>query len=205
MMGTNAHDIDPIAHLSALDKKLDPVRAREEYTVLKPALLDLYLSDRATFAVAAELVKEKLGIGRRDLEAGLRPLVGDEDKKGNKPLPLARFPELVDLVEEEGEVRFLMRSENCVAGLRTEAQWEMDGRIYIPPGRDLIPWLLPRAERVIAAYETDDAASLYADLNRTTEDWHRGALADTARVVTSLEQSARTFCAKSDDSGYSPG
>jgi hypothetical protein len=43
------------------------------------------------------------------------------------------------------------------------------------------------------------------DLNRTTEDWHRGALADTARVVTSLEQSARTFCAKSDDSGYSPG
>ncbi len=99
---TDPHAIDPIARLSALDKKLDPIPAREEYTILKPALLDLYLSDRASFAVAAELVKEKLGIGRRDLEAGLKPLLGDEDNKDSKPLPLARFPELVDLVEEEG-------------------------------------------------------------------------------------------------------
>src|SRR5712692_11191603 len=35
---------------------------------------------------------------------------------------------------------------------------------YFPPAKDLIPWLLPRAERVIAAYETDDPAKLYADL-----------------------------------------
>src|SRR5713101_7818198 len=41
-------------------------------------------------------------------------------------------------------------------------------------------------------------------LNQNTGDWHRGALTDTARVVTPLEQSARTFCADNDDSGYSP-
>ena len=59
----NAHDIDPIARLSALKEKLEADKAREECTILKPALFDLYVSDRAAFAVAAELVKEKLGIG----------------------------------------------------------------------------------------------------------------------------------------------
>jgi hypothetical protein len=160
----NPHDIDPIAYLSALDEKLKPSKAQEEYTLLKPALSDLYASDRATFGVAAELVKEKLGIGRRDLEAGLKPLVGDEDKRNSKPLPLARFPELIDLVEEAGEVRFLVRSDNGMASLRTDKRWEMDGKIYSPPAKALIPWRLPRAEQVIVAYGTDDPATLYADL-----------------------------------------
>ena len=68
------HVIDQIAYLSKLDRKLDPVQVREEYVFLKSALADLYLADRATFAIAAELVKEKLGIGRRDLEADLKPI-----------------------------------------------------------------------------------------------------------------------------------
>src|SRR5262249_16648243 len=45
---------------------------------------------------------------------------------------------------------------------------------------------------------------LWRLLNQTTGDWHRGALADTSRVVTPLNPSARTSCAKNDDSGYSP-
>src|SRR5712691_8155941 len=48
------------------------------------------------------------------------------------------------------------------------------------------------------------ASSLSADLNQTTGDWHRDALADTSRVVRLLNQSARSFCAKNDDRGYSP-
>ncbi|MGE0821766.1 MAG: hypothetical protein AB7G75_34070, partial [Candidatus Binatia bacterium] len=55
----------------------------------------------------------------------------------------------------------------------------------------------PAAARVTAAKTT-------LDLNQTTEDWHRDALADTSRVVRPLNPSARSFCAKSDDSGYSP-
>jgi hypothetical protein len=161
---TDPHAIDPIAHLSALDKKLDPVLAREEYATLKPSLFDLYVSDRAAFAVAAALVKEKLGIGRRDLEAGLRPLMGDEKNKDSKPRPLARFPELVDLVEEEGAVRFLVQNTNGKEALRTEPQWEIAGQAYYPPARDLIPWWLPRAEQVKRAYKADTSASLYADL-----------------------------------------
>ena len=39
-------------------------------------------------------------------------------------------------------------------------------------------------------------------LNRTTGDWHRGALADRSRVVTLLEQTARVYRAENNDSGY---
>src|SRR2546428_5693170 len=113
---TDPNQIDPLAYLSNEVPGPDPkagitltrAERQEHCQTVKPALARLYASDRATFAVAAELVKEKLGIGRRDLEASVKPLLG-EDEKDSKPLPLARFPELVDLVEEEGEVRFLVR------------------------------------------------------------------------------------------------
>lgn len=164
MAKPNPHDIDPIAHLSALSKDLDADKVREEYEILKPALVDLYASDRATFAIAADLVKKKLRISRRDLEAGLRPLLSDEDKEDGKPLLLARFPELIDLVEEDGEVKFLIQNSDGNPTLRTETEWEIDGQIYVPPDRGLIPWSLPRAQKVKRAYKKDTPAALYADL-----------------------------------------
>jgi transposase len=42
-------------------------------------------------------------------------------------------------------------------------------------------------------------------LNRTTRDWHRGALADRSMVAIPIVQSSRTDCAESDDSGYPSG
>ncbi len=47
MTAPDPNKIDPIARLSALDKKLDPAPAREEYTILKPALLDLYRDSKS--------------------------------------------------------------------------------------------------------------------------------------------------------------
>ncbi|MGH8526155.1 MAG: DNA methyltransferase, partial [Gammaproteobacteria bacterium] len=44
-----------------------------------------------------------------------------------------------------------------------------------------------------------------SNLNRTRRDWHSDAHADRSRVVTSLEQSARSCCAETYDSGDSPG
>ena len=41
-------------------------------------------------------------------------------------------------------------------------------------------------------------------LNRTKRDWHRDALADRSRVVTSVKPSARSYCAKTYDSRNSP-
>jgi membrane fusion protein, multidrug efflux system len=44
----------------------------------------------------------------------------------------------------------------------------------------------------------------YCTLNQATEDWHRGALAATSRVVKSLNPAVRSFCAANHDSGDSP-
>jgi hypothetical protein len=157
-------EIDALAHLSDLNSELGPLQKQEEITLLKPALADLYVTDRASFAVAANLIKEKLGIGRRDLEAGIKPLVNTQGGGDSLPLPIARFPQLVDLVEDEGEVKFLMHSGSNGSEPRAATEWQIEGQLYIPPAKGLIPWLLPRAEQVLAAYKSDTAVALYADL-----------------------------------------
>lgn len=156
------HEIDPLAYLAELPDDLDPVARRKGYKIIKPSLIDLYETDRAGFALAAELVKAKLKVSRRDLEADLRPLLATEEKK-KKPCSLARFSGLVDLVDDGGEVRFLIHTENG-HGLDLLDAWRIDDKTYVPPAKDLLPWLLPRAEQVFTAHETDDATSLFADL-----------------------------------------
>lgn len=154
---------DVIAYLSALSEELSVAQRQEEYTLLRPQLADLYKADRATFSLAAKLVKEKLGISRRDLEASLKPLLSDKPNDG-KPLPTARFSELVDLVEDEGEVKFLIRSSESGAGLCVEEEHMLDEQVYVPPGKEFIPWRLPRADNILKAYESDTSVTLYADI-----------------------------------------
>src|SRR5262249_25410366 len=88
----------------------------------------------------------------------------DDDKNSGKPLPLARFSELVDIVDEGGEVKFLLRSGTNGQGILVEDEYMMDGQLYVPPSKEFIPWLLPRADRVQKAYESDTAKQLYGDL-----------------------------------------
>ncbi|MBI3245888.1 MAG: hypothetical protein HYZ50_05215 [Deltaproteobacteria bacterium] len=156
--------LDPLAYLDALPDDLSPAKRHEHYDVLKQALADLYHADRATFSLATSLVKEKLGIGRPDLVASLKPLLADTEKNDGKPLPLARFPELIDLVEEEGEVRFLTRSGNNGTGVHVEDEHVIDGQVYVPPERKFIPWILARVDNILEAYRSDTPAQLYADL-----------------------------------------
>lgn len=163
MMEQERESPDLLSYLAALPDDLTPTRRQEEYTLLRPWLADLYQADRATFSIAAGLVKEKLGIGRCDLEASLKLLLGDEPNDG-KPLPLARFPELVDLVDDEGTVKFLLRSGDNGTGLHIDEEHTIDRQVYVPPGKEFIPWLLPRADNIRKAYESDTPKPLYADL-----------------------------------------
>ncbi len=155
-----------VAYLSALSDELTPVQRQAEVTILRPQLADLYQADRATFGLAATLVKIKLGIGRRDLEASLKPLLGNEAMNDSNPLPLAHFAALVDLVEDDGSVKFLVYDGATSAGVSLEEDYAIDGQVYVPPGKDFLPWLLPRAASVLAAYASDTPAQLYADLVR---------------------------------------
>ena len=91
-------------------------------------------------------------------------------------IPKAIFDGLVDLVDYEGKVAFLTRSEK---GLNVEFKSvREDGQIYRPPKREQIPWELPRVEEIIRYYNAysegmsrnEVDAMLYDDLI----DYHKG-------------------------------
>jgi len=79
----------------------------------------------------------------------------------------ALFDGLVDLVDDEGEPAFLVMVDGELEVVRTA---ERDGTMLVPPPKENIPWLLPRADEVLRHYATDGDGRLYDDLVA----YHRG-------------------------------
>ncbi len=75
-----------------------------------------------------------------------QPAPSIQKDRSNKPLITAHFDGLVDIVESEGHPAFLIKENGLPKVL---SQIELDGKIYIPPPKDQILWLLPRAEKVL--------------------------------------------------------
>jgi DNA primase catalytic core len=80
----------------------------------------------------------------------------------------ANLDGLVDLVEHEGSPAFLIKDRDKLCVLH---EVEKDGVIYVPPPRQQIPWLLPRATNVLELYELEQSipqsasdGALYDDL-----------------------------------------
>lgn len=69
--------------------------------------------------------------------------------KNSKPTFSAYFPGLVDIVLSAGRPAFLIKEEGLPKVL---FQIELDGKLYLPPPINQIPWLLPRADKVIEYY-----------------------------------------------------
>lgn len=85
----------------------------------------------------------------------------DSSKPDVEAVYRARFDGLVDLVEHEGEVAFLVKDGDRVLIL---PHVERDGTRYVPPPKKKIPWLLPSGEEVLKHYSGDTDAALYDDL-----------------------------------------
>jgi hypothetical protein len=81
----------------------------------------------------------------------------------------AILPELVDIVAEgDGSPAFLF-VENGV--LLSCLEPKIEGKLYIPPAPEHMPYLLPRFRDVNYAYRNDDATTLFSDL----VGWHKNA------------------------------
>ena len=76
---------------------------------------------------------------------------------------IAVFDGLVDLVEYQGKVAFLIKKND---ELVVEAEVEIGDAVFVPPPENKIPWKLPRAEEVQKYYEKDSNEKLYGDLLR---------------------------------------
>jgi len=89
------------------------------------------------------------------------PTTASGPKPSEKPCYSASFEGLVDLVEHEGGVAFLVKEGDELLIL---PEAERDGQRLIPPPKDQLHWLLPRGEEVLRYYQTDQDAALYDDL-----------------------------------------
>jgi len=117
-------------------------------------------------AVFQEHIKPRFGFTEKDLDS-YRKLIKQhkkDDRKnhkqsGNKNIPIemtARFDGLVDIVESDGESAFLIKNDD---ELIISREYEKDGKLYIPPSKSQIEWLLSDANNVLEHYNSYESES----------------------------------------------
>lgn len=72
----------------------------------------------------------------------------------------AVFPGLVDVVEHQGQPAYLVKAGEQLV-IQPEAV--VEGVRYLPPPREQIPWLMPRADEVLRFYEEQRGQGAAAD------------------------------------------
>lgn len=83
-----------------------------------------------------------------------------DEKREEKECLCARFPSLVDLVWDEGQVKYLvLRDENLLV---VDGWTDENGKILRPPDREAIPYELVDAS-LILSMEGDDTGELYQE------------------------------------------
>jgi hypothetical protein len=85
----------------------------------------------------------------------------EPQEQGAKPEPVAKFPGLIDLVDDGTGPKFLVLEEGNPI---TRDRVVINETIYIPPPMDTIQWLLPRSSNVIASYRADNDHDIYLAL-----------------------------------------
>lgn len=101
-------------------------------------------------------ISKKLNVTRSSIKKDLKKYgakyeSAETNKNGKKMIAL--FPSLVDLVDDNGNVAFLIKDDD---GVHTAATVEIDGVECIPPAKKHLPFLLPRADKCLEYYNADD-------------------------------------------------
>ncbi len=79
---------------------------------------------------------------------------------------LARFPNLVDIVEDNGELVYLIAEGSQ---LKTVPSVTLGGKVAFPPPKEQLPFLIPRWKEISHAYHEDTPQALFQDL----VDYHK--------------------------------
>jgi hypothetical protein len=136
------------ATIDGLDEVLEQV-AQIRSTVKQEAMINLIVKTLKVTKSAIKADLKQYNTNHGSSESG---------KDGGKMIAL--FPGLVDLVDDGGQVAFLIKDD---AGLRIETSAELDGIQNFPPDKGHLPFLLPQADRCLSYYQNDDPA-LFDDL-----------------------------------------
>jgi len=125
------------------------------------------VSNNRKLLIASMEVTEGLQTGTLSLDQAMEKIncLNLKPKKNEKDINyIAHFDNLVDVVEDEGEIKFLV-SEDDELKLKTEIT--IEGEVFYPPPREYLISclkLLPRASEVLKYYKSDNEFDLYNDL-----------------------------------------
>lgn len=91
------------------------------------------------------------------------PPVAEPPKKqpATQSCYLARFPNLVDIVEDNGELVYLIAEGSQ---LKTVPSVTLGGKVAFPPPKEQLPFLIPRWKEISRAYHEDTPQALFHDL-----------------------------------------
>jgi hypothetical protein len=109
--------------------------------------------------VFIDKLAQKLQVDKRSIKNDIKKIRRpDKDRQGETKI-CAHFPSLIDLASnEKGEVNFLVSKGDS---LEECSVWEHDGNLCAPPGKEHLPFALPRAAEVVKWYHSDDDKKLF--------------------------------------------
>ncbi|MDP3014317.1 MAG: hypothetical protein Q8M92_08760 [Candidatus Subteraquimicrobiales bacterium] len=133
------------------------------FEVLKPILESLKHEPELTREVCLKRMDKHLGLSKEEAKALRKDFKGlcksqKSPQENDKDMPTALGQGLVDVVEYDGLPAFLTTDGEVVR------QLTIDGETYCPPAKEALPFLLPRAEAVLEAIESDTDGQLYQDI-----------------------------------------
>ncbi|MEW6601389.1 MAG: CHC2 zinc finger domain-containing protein [Nitrospirota bacterium] len=91
--------------------------------------------------------RKKLNIMRKEISDSSR-----EKIQSGKTTITASFEGLIDLVEDYETTAFLVKDEAAISIIN---KVEIDGKLFIPPNKGAIPWLLPQGQEVMKYHELE--------------------------------------------------
>jgi len=107
-------------------------------------------------------ISERTKISKRALQNDINDIreysASENTHEGVSTITSANFSELIDLVSDNGKVAFLINNKNT---LTVATAWDTSLYNYIPPDKQHLPFLLPRADEVVKWYNLGDDKNLF--------------------------------------------
>jgi len=144
--------------------RIDKIPAKLEKTDLPKEIESIFTNmpvlSEAKIESCLDYIKSKFNLKNQEMNAyrkDLKRLIKaknnskDNKEKKNKKQYIALFDELVDLAVQDEKAVFVIKESDKLA-IRFE--YSKEDLIYVPPPKEKLPWLLPRAKEILKHYDT---------------------------------------------------
>ena len=175
---------ETLQELSRLLETWQDLSIEEQIKRRSSLLTDISLLESRDRKLCVAKLSEAGIISRHDANKVIedaRQALNISDELDDKSLPRiysASFPDLVDIVEDNGGSAFLVKEKDS---LKVIKRIEKEDITYLPPPKENIPWLLPSGERVLDYYGLDKALG-----NKTADSFLYDELVSYHKAISEL-------------------